>query len=79
MIRLNQFTDKTKDYDEKLPNGQYRSLGYLQNFSEKFKSKSLSLLHLNIYSLSSNLDDFCALIKEINMKYDIIALGLKRS
>ena len=56
--QLNKFTEETKDYDENLPNCQYRDLGYFQNFSEKFKSKSLSLLHLNICSLSKNFDDF---------------------
>ena len=48
--QLNNFTEETKDYDENLPNCQYRDFEYFQNFSGKFKSKSLSLLHLNIYS-----------------------------
>ena len=48
------------------------------DFSEKFKSKSLSLLHLNICSLSKNFDNFCILLKEINMNFDIIALTESR-
>ena len=71
---LNNFTEETKDYDENLPNCQYRDLGYFQNFSGKFKSKSLSLLHHNICSLSKNFDDFCILLKEIDMNFDVIAL-----
>ena len=38
-----------------------------------FQSKSLSLLHLNICSLSKKFYDFCILLKEINMNFDIIA------
>ena len=76
--QLNNFTEETKDYDENLPNCQYRDFGYFQNFSEKFKSKSLSLLHLNICSLSKNFDNFCILLKEINMNFDIIALTESR-
>ena len=34
----------------------------------------MPLLHLNIYSLSKNFDDFCILLKEINMNFDIIDL-----
>ena len=49
--QLNNFTEETNDSDEDLPNCQYRDLGYFQNFKERFKSKSLSLLHL----------DFCLL------------------
>ena len=67
-----------KDYDENLPNCQYRDLGCFQNFSEKFKNKSLSLLHLNIWSLSKIFDDVCILLKEINMNFDIIALTESR-
>ena len=48
--QLNNFTEEKKGYDENLPNCQYSDLGYFQNFSEKFKSKSLALLHLNIES-----------------------------
>ena len=55
--RLNNFTDKTKYYDENLPNCKYRDLEYFRNFKEKFKSKSLFLLHLYICSLSKNFDD----------------------
>ena len=35
--QLNNFTEETKDYDENLPNCQYKDLRYFQNFSEKFK------------------------------------------
>ena len=76
--QLNNFTEETKDYDENLPNCQHRDLGHFQNFSEKFKTKSLSLLHLNIWSLSKNFDDFCILLQEINMNFDIIALTESR-
>ena len=50
------------------------NFGDLQNFSELFESKSLSLLCLNICSLSKNFDEFCILLKEINMNFNIIAL-----
>ena len=69
--QLNKFTEETKDYDENLPNRQYRNFGYLQNFSEIFKSKSLSSLHINICSLSKNFDEFCILLKEINVNFNI--------
>ena len=72
--QLNNFTEETKDYDENLPNCQYKNLRYFQNFWEKFKSKSLSLLHLNICSLSKNYD-FCVLLKKINMNFDITPLS----
>ena len=76
--QLNNFTDGAKDDDENLPNCQYRDLEYFQNFSEKFKSKSLSLLHLNICSVSKNFIDFCILRKEINMSFDITELNESR-
>ena len=41
--QLNNFAEETKDYAENLRNCQYRDLGYFQNLSEKFKSKSVSL------------------------------------
>ena len=37
--QLNNFTEETKDYDENLPNCQYRDFGYFQNFSEKIKRR----------------------------------------
>ena len=40
--QLNNVTRETKDYDKNLPNCQYRDLGGFQDFSEKYKSKSLS-------------------------------------
>ena len=43
-----------------------------------FKSKSLSLPHLNICTLSKNFDNFCLLLKENNMNFDIIALTESR-
>ena len=55
-----------------------REYGYFQNFLEKFKSKSLSLLYLNIFSLSEHCDNFCILLKEININFDIIALTESR-
>ena len=76
--QLDNFNEETKDYDECLPNCQYRDFGYFQNFSQKFKSKSLSLLHLNICSLWKKFDNFCILLKEINMKFGIIALTESR-
>ena len=76
--QLNNFTDKIKDYDENLSNYKYSDLVYFQNFSEKFKSKSLSLLHLNIGSLSKNLMT-CILFKEININFDIIAFTESRN
>ena len=56
--QLNSFTGETNDYDENISNCQYRDFGYFPNFSEKFASKSLSLLHLNIWSLSNSFDNF---------------------
>ena len=47
-------------------------------FSEKLKSKSLPLLHLNICSLLKNFDEFCILLTEININFDIIALTESR-
>ena len=45
---------------------------------EKFKSKSLSLLHLNICALSNNFNEFSILLKEIKINFDIIALTESR-
>ena len=53
---------------------QIVNTGILDTFKISQKSKSLSLLHLNICSLSKNFDNFCILLKEINMNFDIIAL-----
>ena len=72
--QLNNFTDETKDYDENLANRKYRDLRNFQNVSEKFKSKSLSLLHPNIFSLWKKFGDFCILLKEIDMNLDMFAL-----
>ena len=65
--QLNNFTDERKDLDQNLPYSKHRDLGYFQNFSEKFKSKSLFLLHLNICSLTEKFDEFYILLKGIDI------------
>ena len=54
--------------------------GILDTFkiSQRSLKVNQSLLHLNICSLSKNFDNFCILLKEINMNFDIIALTESR-
>lgn len=52
-------------------------LDTFKNFQERFKSKSLSLLHFNFCLLSKNVDDFSISRREINMNFNI-ALNVSR-
>ena len=50
------------------------NIGILDTF--KISQKSLKVnqcLYLNTCSLSKNFDDFCILLKEININFDLIA------
>ena len=50
------------------------NIGILDTF--KISQKSLKVnqcLYLNICSLSKNFDDFCILLKEININFDLTA------
>ena len=53
---------------------QYRNIEYFKKWSNPFKTKSLSLFHLNICSLQTNLGNFHILRNELNWNLDIIAI-----
>ena len=73
--QLKNFTEKQKIL---IKIYQIVNTGILDTFKisqKKLKGgKSLSLLLLNICSLSKNFDNFCILLQEINMNFDITAL-----
>ena len=57
---------------------KYRYIEYFKKLSNPFKTKSLSLFHLNICSLQKNFDNFHILLNELNINLDIIAITESR-
>ena len=53
---------------------KYRNIEYFKKLSNPFKTKSLSLFHLNICSLQKKFDNFHILLNELNINLDIIAI-----
>ena len=53
---------------------KYRNIEYFKKLSNPFKTKCLSLFHLNICSLQKKFDNFHILLNELNINLDIIAI-----
>ena len=69
--------DISKNENIKNLNNEYISVN---DFNAKFittkhSSIELSLLHLNIHSLNAKLDEFCHLINNIEVKFDVVILS----
>ena len=54
---------------------KYRYIEYFKKLSNPFKTKSLSLFHLNIFSLQNFFDNFHILLNELNINLDMIAIA----
>ena len=57
---------------------KYRNIEYFKKLSNPFKTKCLSLFHLNICSLQNFFDNFHILFNELNINLDIIAITESR-
>ena len=53
---------------------EYRNTEHLKKLSNPYKTKSLSLFHLNICSLQKCFDNFHILLNELNINLDTIAI-----
>ena len=67
-----------KKNELKLPNGKHREIDYFQKLSGNFKKKTLPLVHMNVYSLTKNFDDFNILLNDLNVNFVILAITESR-
>ena len=63
---------------ENVINSNYYDIDQLQAFKEFTDKSSLSLFHLNTFSLSKNRDDFGHLIQSTKTDFDITAVSESR-
>ena len=79
---FNQFNNVTENHTNvdagNVLKCRYYDIEEIQTLSIPNKSKSLSLFHINTYSLSKNFDDLEYLLKTTNMNFDIIAISETR-
>ena len=76
--QLNNYTENDNTENENLPDCKYRDTDYFSNLEEKLKSKSLSMLHLNISSLPKHFNDLENLISNLKLDLDIIGITESR-
>ena len=79
---FNQFNNVTENHTNvdagNVLKCRYYDIEEIQTLNIPNKSKSLSLFHINTYSLSKNFDDLEYLLKTTNMNFDIIAISETR-
>ena len=78
MNQLNNFADDEKENELKLPNCKYKDIDYFQKLSRNFKRKTLSFFHMNVSSLTKNVDHFNILLNDLNVNFDIVAITESR-
>ena len=71
LCQLNNLSEKENIDNENLINCKYRD----HNLDVELKSKCFSFFHLNINSLSKNLDNFNHLINELKLEFDILDIS----
>ena len=75
--QLNNFLSEEKSNDNNdsfLPNCKYRDIEYFSDLDKSLKNNSLSLLHLNVCSLSKNFDQLHNLLTQLNLELDFIGI-----
>ena len=70
----NCFNDADKENNQNMLDGKNKNIECFKKLSNPFKTKSLSLFHLDICSLQQNFDSFHTLFHELNINLDIIAI-----
>ena len=75
---VNLMNQKTKNNELNLPNCKYWNIDYFKNLTKGFKKKALSFFHINVCSLTKNIDDFNILLSELNVSFDILAITESR-
>ena len=77
---LNNLTDESSNDDTNSlnVNNKYRDPEYFCNIPDNIKSKSLSIFHHNVCSLSKNFDQLHALLTEPDIDFDFIGITESR-
>ena len=77
---LNNLTDESSNDDTNSLNlsNKYRDPEYFCNLQDNIKSKSLSIVHHNVCSLSKNFDQLNALLTELDIDFDFIGITESR-
>ena len=75
---FNSFFSDINNTPENIINSNYYDIDQLQTLKEFTDKSSLSLFHLNTYSLSKNIDDFEHLIQSTKTDFDITAVSESR-
>ena len=77
---LNNLTDdSSNDYTNSLNvSNKYRDPEYFCNLQGNIKSKSLSIFHHNVCSLSKNFDQLHALLAELDIDFDFMGITKSR-
>ena len=77
---LNNLTDESSNDDANSLNvsNKYRDPEYFCNLQGNIKSKSLSIFHHNVCSLSKNFDQLHALLTELDIDFDFIGITESR-
>ena len=77
---LNNLTDESSNDDANSLNvsNKYRDPKYFCNLQGNIKSKSLSIFHHNVCSLSKNFDQLHALLTELDIDFDFIGITESR-
>ena len=76
--QFNNFYPEQKNELENIVNSNYYDIDQFQTLKFHEKNKSLSLFHINAYSLSKNFDDLEHLLKCTNKVFDIVAVSETR-
>ena len=74
----NYSNEQNNENNQGMLDCKYRNIEYFKKLSNPFKTKSLSLLHLNICYLQKKIDNFHILLNELNINLDIIAITESR-
>ena len=72
--QFNNFSVEKKNGPKNVVNFNYYDIDQFQTLKFHEKTKSLSLFHINAYSLSKNFHDLQRLLKCTNKVFDIIAV-----
>ena len=77
---INNLTDESGNDDPNSLNvsNKYRDPEYFCNLQNQLKSKSLSIFHPNVCSLSKNFDQLHALLTELGIEFDFIGMTESR-
>ena len=80
-LLVNQFDNaisENSNDSEKISSSKYYDIEEMHNIKKPHKNKSLSLFHINAYSLNKNFDDLQHLFSSTKKVFDIIAISETR-